>query len=336
MNILTTLIAGIVVVSGWLSGLVGTPNLGATIITTNLSDTINVFRTNVNTSLTNINTDLVAVSTTIATYGNIVTHSFPIIYSEGGTGLTAAPTAGQLLIGNGSGYTLGVLTASGTKTHIYNTNGAIAISSDEVDPAGTYSWSGPHTFSGGVTSTAAVIFTGSLDVSGTATFTGSTIVPTPTLSTQAATKGYVDTSSAAAGWYLLGSSTISGVSSTTVSFSSTTEIMIVAVANFSNGSDVPALQFNGDTGNNYNSAAGACNLTAAGSGVYYFNGIFTGTAALAKYGVLTLNDFDAASPVLVSCTWSNTTAAFRSVKMLNSAAANALGAGSYIKVYGRN
>ena len=45
----------------------------------------------------------------------------------GGTGLTATPTNGQLLIGNGTGYTLSTLTA-GTNVSVTNTAGGITIS----------------------------------------------------------------------------------------------------------------------------------------------------------------------------------------------------------------
>ena len=47
--------------------------------------------------------------------------------ASGGTGLSTIPTNGQLLIGNGSGYTLRTLTA-GTGVTITNTAGAISIS----------------------------------------------------------------------------------------------------------------------------------------------------------------------------------------------------------------
>jgi hypothetical protein len=48
-------------------------------------------------------------------------------YAYGGTGLTAAPTNGQLPIGNGTGYTLSTLSA-GTNVSISNTAGGITIS----------------------------------------------------------------------------------------------------------------------------------------------------------------------------------------------------------------
>jgi len=46
--------------------------------------------------------------------------------SNGGTGLATAPTNGQLLIGNGTGYTLGTITA-GTGITVTNAAGSITI-----------------------------------------------------------------------------------------------------------------------------------------------------------------------------------------------------------------
>ena len=53
--------------------------------------------------------------------------SVPIGYGSGGTGLSAAPTNGQLLIGNGAGYALSTLTA-GANIAISNTAGGVTIS----------------------------------------------------------------------------------------------------------------------------------------------------------------------------------------------------------------
>lgn len=50
----------------------------------------------------------------------------PIGISYGGTGLTSTPTNGQLLIGNGSGYTLATLTA-GSGISVTNSSGGISI-----------------------------------------------------------------------------------------------------------------------------------------------------------------------------------------------------------------
>lgn len=49
-----------------------------------------------------------------------------VTVAKGGTGLTATPTNGQLLIGNGTGFTLATLTA-GTNVTITNAAGAITI-----------------------------------------------------------------------------------------------------------------------------------------------------------------------------------------------------------------
>jgi hypothetical protein len=63
-----------------------------------------------------------------------VSNIVPVIY--GGTGLSTTPANGQLLIGNGSGYSLNVLTA-GQGINIQNLAGAIAIkvSDTAVTPA---------------------------------------------------------------------------------------------------------------------------------------------------------------------------------------------------------
>ncbi len=53
----------------------------------------------------------------------------PVTYAFGGTGLTAAPANGQLPIGNGSGYTLGTLTA-GQGISITNAAGAITVAAN--------------------------------------------------------------------------------------------------------------------------------------------------------------------------------------------------------------
>jgi len=76
--------------------------------------------------------------------------------TSGGTGLFATPTNGQLLIGNGTGYTLNTLTASGGIT-ITNAAGTISIAS-----------SGVVSFSGGTTGlTPATATTGAVTLAGT-------------------------------------------------------------------------------------------------------------------------------------------------------------------------
>jgi len=57
---------------------------------------------------------------------------------NGGTGVTTTPTNGQLLIGNGSGYSVANLTA-GTNITITNSSGGITIASSGGGGSGTYS-----------------------------------------------------------------------------------------------------------------------------------------------------------------------------------------------------
>ncbi len=55
------------------------------------------------------------------------TFTSPVPVSSGGTGLNSAPTNGQLLIGNGTGFTLATLTA-GNGVTITNNAGSISLS----------------------------------------------------------------------------------------------------------------------------------------------------------------------------------------------------------------
>lgn len=87
----------------------------------------------------------------------------------GGTGLTATPTAGQLPIGNGTGYTLSTLSA-GTNVTITNTAGGITISATPSAGGTVTSVSG----SGGTTGL--TLSGGPITVSGTLTL-GGTLVP---------------------------------------------------------------------------------------------------------------------------------------------------------------
>jgi hypothetical protein len=116
----------------------------------------------------------------------------------GGTGLTTTPTNGQLLIGNGSGYTLNTLTA-GTNVTISNTAGGITISATpsfggtvtSVDVSGGTTGlttsGGPVTTSGTITlagtlvvangGTGATTLSGYVKGNGTSAMTASTTIP---------------------------------------------------------------------------------------------------------------------------------------------------------------
>jgi hypothetical protein len=58
-----------------------------------------------------------------------VTGTLPV--ANGGTNVSTAPTNGQLLIGNGTGYTLGTISA-GTNITVTNTAGGISIAATSV------------------------------------------------------------------------------------------------------------------------------------------------------------------------------------------------------------
>lgn len=83
---------------------------GATILTTNSSDTLSTFRTNVNTSLTNLNTDLATLTTSLSTsIAGIVSTS-------------SALTAGRVL------YATGVNTMAGVATTTLSVGGSLLTS----------------------------------------------------------------------------------------------------------------------------------------------------------------------------------------------------------------
>lgn len=80
-----------------------------------------------------------AVAGTAATYGSVTTDTFGRVtsgnvttpISNGGTALSTTPTNGQLLIGNGTNYTLSALTA-GTGISVTNGSGSITIANTGV------------------------------------------------------------------------------------------------------------------------------------------------------------------------------------------------------------
>jgi hypothetical protein len=89
-----------------------------------------------------------ATATSEAQAGTIPVVLNTVAVAKGGTGVTATPTNGQLLIGNGTGYTLATLT-QGTGVTITNAGGSITISAaTSAAPAGqiiTYAGTTPPT-----------------------------------------------------------------------------------------------------------------------------------------------------------------------------------------------
>jgi hypothetical protein len=76
-----------------------------------------------------------ATATSEAQGGTITTTLSTVGVSKGGTGLTATPANGQIPIGNGTGYTLAILTA-GSGITVTNAAGTITIASSAGGVAG--------------------------------------------------------------------------------------------------------------------------------------------------------------------------------------------------------
>jgi hypothetical protein len=72
-------------------------------------------------------TQIYAAGTGIIISGPTIALDTPVTVANGGTGLTTAPTDGQLLTGNGTGYSLNTLKA-GTGISVANAPGSITIS----------------------------------------------------------------------------------------------------------------------------------------------------------------------------------------------------------------
>jgi hypothetical protein len=87
--------------------------------------------------------------------GNQFTLNTPVIVTHGGTGLTDLPSNGQLLIGNGTGYSLNTL-SGGTGIIITTGSGSIEIATDTSTivttfSAGTTGFSPSSAISGAIT-----------------------------------------------------------------------------------------------------------------------------------------------------------------------------------------
>ena len=120
----------------------------------------------------------------------------PLSRAQGGTGTGTAPTNGQLLIGNGTGYTLANLTA-GSGISISNSAGGVTITNaaSSFDPTANNTFTGRQTFTGS-TSALAAVFNNLAE-----TATVSATAATGTINYDVTTQSVVYfTSSASANW----------------------------------------------------------------------------------------------------------------------------------------
>lgn len=73
-------------------------------------------------------------NTSIVTLGTVTTGTWSattIAVNKGGTGVTTTPSNGNLLIGNGSGYTVAALTGTSNRVTVTNGSGSITLSTPQ-------------------------------------------------------------------------------------------------------------------------------------------------------------------------------------------------------------
>ncbi len=103
-------------------------------------------------------------STTFVNLATNVTGTLPI--ANGGTGSTATPANGQLLVGNGTGFSLATIT-QGSGITVTNTAGGITIASTVTPGSGTVTSVGGTGAINGLTLTGTVTTSGNLTLGGT-------------------------------------------------------------------------------------------------------------------------------------------------------------------------
>ena len=89
-----------------------------------------------------------SAGTGISLTGTVISLVSPVAVNTGGTGVTTAPTDGQLLTGNGTGYSLNTL-RSGTGISVANAPGSITITNTAPDQTVTISAGTNVTVGGG-------------------------------------------------------------------------------------------------------------------------------------------------------------------------------------------
>jgi hypothetical protein len=113
-------------------------------------------------AVVDLTADFAMSSVTIT--GGSITGITDLAVADGGTGVSTVPTNGQLLIGNGTGYTVAALTA-GSGVSITNGSGSVTINA--TGTGGTVTSVGGTGTVNGLTLTGTVTTTGNLTLGGT-------------------------------------------------------------------------------------------------------------------------------------------------------------------------
>lgn len=215
------------------------PKFGATVYTTQLSDTINTFRQEVNSATANLNAQLVSVSTTVSGLGTLSAVNSPTPVANGGTGMSTAPTNAQFLAASGTTPTWKTLVASSGIT-LVNTPTSTIISTPGFDNTANIAFTGNNTHAGTETFNSSTVFNATTTLPAT-----TTLINGLNLYTQI-TKPVL---------LLLGSSTpAANASSVTVSNIPTSTYLHIVINDTGDGATAGgllSLQFNGDAGADY-------------------------------------------------------------------------------------
>lgn len=266
-----------------------------------------------------------SAGTGISLTNTVISLVSPVAVATGGTGTTATPTNGQLLIGNGTNYTLSTLTA-GSGVSITNSAGSITLSA--TGTGGTVvevKATSPLASSGGTSPTISIANstgTGSVVLDQGATISSATITAgvSAAITTITGTSANITTvTGTTAGFSSANITQLSGTSAgiTTVTGTTTT---------FSSGT---ITQFG---------ATSATIATVSGTNVTYSNGSFTSATVTTVSGTtatytsatvtnlnvtsVTLSNLSIASANITTLTGTNLTYTSGTVTNLNSTSAN--------------
>jgi hypothetical protein len=258
------------------------------------------------------------------TLGSIALNT-PVTVASGGTGLTTSPANGQLLIGNGSNYTLSTLTA-GSGVSITNSAGSITLSATGLGGTVTaVTATGPLASSGGTTpdiSIANSTGTGSVVLDQGATISSATITAavSASITTITGTSANITTVTGTTAGFSsanitqLGttSATITTLSGTNVTYSSGTVSQLAATsATIASVSGTNVTYSNGNL-------TSATITTVSGTTATYTSATVTNLALTS----LTLANLNIASANITTLTGTNLTYTSGTVTNLNSTSAN--------------